>query len=130
MAGTEIQLELGALYPKQWAFMKSKARYTAYGGARGGGKTHVLIRRAVRGALEYPGSKTLVLRRTYPELENTIIRPMVDLIGGAVREGRPAGEEVASNRTTAKTMLFCNGSRIKFGHLQRPGALGEYQGQE
>ena len=130
MAGTEIQLELGALYPKQWAFMKSKARYTAYGGARGGGKTHVLIRRAVRGALEYPGSKTLVLRRTYPELENTIIRPMVDLIGGAVREGRPAGEEVASYRTTAKTMLFCNGSRIKFGHLQRPGALGEYQGQE
>jgi phage terminase large subunit len=130
MAETEIQLELGALYPKQWAFMRSKARYTAYGGARGGGKTHVLIRKAIRGALEYPGCKILILRRTYPELENTIIRPMVELVGGAVKGGRPAGEEVANYRATAKAMLFCNGSYIKFGHLQRPGTLGEYQGQE
>ncbi len=38
----EIKLELGELYPKQWQFIESKTRYTAYGGARGGGKTHVL----------------------------------------------------------------------------------------
>ena len=33
----EIKLELGELYPKQWQFIESKTRYTAYGGARGGG---------------------------------------------------------------------------------------------
>jgi hypothetical protein len=40
-AGGEINLDMGALYPKQLAFMNTKARYTAYGGARGGGKTHI-----------------------------------------------------------------------------------------
>lgn len=40
----EIKLDLGELYDKQWNFIDSKCRYTAYGGARGGGKTHVLIR--------------------------------------------------------------------------------------
>ena len=40
----EIKLDLGELYDKQWKFIDSPKRYTAYGGARGGGKTHVLIR--------------------------------------------------------------------------------------
>lgn len=53
----EIKLELGELYPKQWQFIESKTRYTAYGGARGGGKTHVLIRACIRGALQYPASR-------------------------------------------------------------------------
>lgn len=76
----EIKLELGELYPKQWQFIESKTRYTAYGGARGGGKTHVLIRACIRGALQYPGIKILILRRTYPELEQTIIQPMNKLV--------------------------------------------------
>ena len=33
----EIKLDLGELYPKQWQFIESRTRYTAYGGARGGG---------------------------------------------------------------------------------------------
>ena len=48
----EIKLELGDLYEKQWKFIESRTRYTAYGGARGGGKTHVLIRAAIRGSLQ------------------------------------------------------------------------------
>lgn len=33
------QLKFNRPYPKQWEFYKSRTRYTAYGGARSGGKT-------------------------------------------------------------------------------------------
>lgn len=126
----EVKLDMGPLYPKQWAFMKSKVRYTAYGGARGGGKTHVSIRKAVSGALEYPRIKILFLRRTYPELESTIIRPIIELVNSATVDGRPAGEQIAGYNATLRLMTFSNGSIIKFGHLQSANAITEYQGQE
>lgn len=126
----EVELDMGPLYPKQWAFMKSKTLFTAYGGARGGGKTHVLIRKATSGALEYTRIKILVMRRTYPELESTIIRPIIELVNSATVDGRPAGEQIASYNATMRLLTFSNGSIIKFGHLQSASALSEYQGQE
>ena len=33
-----LELNVPGFYPKQIEFMKSKCRYTAYGGARGGGQ--------------------------------------------------------------------------------------------
>ena len=79
-AGGSVQVDLGSLNPKQIQFCKSRSRYTAYGGARGGGKTHVLLRKAAGGALTYPGIKILIVRREYPELEQNIILPMQKLI--------------------------------------------------
>ena len=38
-AGGTVQVDLGTLNPKQKQFCQSRSRYTAYGGARGGGKT-------------------------------------------------------------------------------------------
>lgn len=130
LPGGEIRLDLGALYPKQWRFIRSTARYTAYGGARGGGKTHVLMRACIRGALRYPGIRILILRRTYPELEQTIIQPMNRLISSAAMDGRPCGEMVASYSSTLRMLFFSNGSTVKFGHLQSAAAITEYQGQE
>ena len=126
----EIKLDMGELYPKQWEFIESRTRYTAYGGARGGGKTHVLIRGCVRGALSYPGIKILILRRTYPELEQTIIQPMNRLINSATMDGRPCGDIIASYNGTMRMLFFSNGSTVKFGHLQSAAAITEYQGQE
>ena len=126
----EIKLELGDLYEKQWKFIESRTRYTAYGGARGGGKTHVLIRAAIRGSLQYPGIKILILRRTYPELEQTIIQPMNKLINSATMDGRPCGDIIASYNGTMRMLFFSNGSTVKFGHLQSAAAITEYQGQE
>lgn len=126
----EVKLDMGGLYPKQWRFMESKVRYTGYGGARGGGKTYVLIRKALSGALEYPGIKILILRRTYPELESTIIRPMLELINSATIDGRPAGEQIAIYNATMRILKFSNNSMVKFGHLQSSNAITEYQGQE
>lgn len=129
-SGGDVKLDLGELYPKQWQYIKSTVRYTAYGGARGGGKTHVLIRKAIMGSLEFPRMKILIIRRTYPELESTIIRPIVELVNTATVDGRPAGEQIATYNGSMRLMTFANGSIIKFGHLQSANAISEYQGQE
>lgn len=118
-AGGAVQVDLGTLNPKQKQFCQSRSRYTAYGGARGGGKTHVLLRKAAGGALTYPGIKILIVRREYPELEQNIILPMQKLIP----------PEVGSYNGSMRMMFFCNGSNIKFGHYGA-GDDQEYQGLE
>jgi hypothetical protein len=40
----------------------SRTLYTAYGGARGGGKTHAVRVKAVGGAVRWPGIRILILR--------------------------------------------------------------------
>lgn len=53
---------------KQKLFYMSRKTYTAYGGAKGGGKTHAVRIKAIGGALTNAGIKILIMRRTYPEL--------------------------------------------------------------
>ena len=126
----EIKLDLGRPNPKQARFLASAHRYTAYGGARGGGKSWAVRVKGVGGALYYPGIKILMLRRTYPELENTIISPLIELLNTAALDGKPAGDRLFTYNATMRTLFFANGSMIKFGHLQSANAVTEYQGQE
>ena len=126
----EIKLDLGRPNPKQAEFLSSNHRYTAYGGARGGGKSWAVRVKGVGGALYYPGIKILMLRRTYPELENTIISPLIELLNTAALDGKPAGDRLFTYNATMRTLFFANGSMIKFGHLQSANAVTEYQGQE
>jgi len=126
-----ITLDFGTPNPKQERFFLSRTRYTAYGGARGGGKSWAVRVKAAAGALRWPGIRILILRRTYPELENTLILPMLELLGRAVLpDGSPAGARLFTYRVTDRTITFANGSRIRFGHLQTASAVTEYQGQE
>ena len=53
---------------RQREFFLSRARHTAYGGARGGGKSWAMRRKFVLLALRYPELNLLLLRRTLPEL--------------------------------------------------------------
>lgn len=117
--GAELTLELGDLNPKQKKFCQARSRYVAYGGARGGGKTHVLRLKAIMGAMAYPGIRILIIRREYPELEQTVIIPMRKMIPG----------ELAVYNGTMHMFSFANGSIIKFGHYGSGDDL-EYQGQE
>lgn len=126
----EIKLDLGRPNPKQEKFLSSAHRYTAYGGARGGGKSWAVRVKGVGGALYYPGIKILMLRRTYPELENTIISPLIELLNTAALDGKSAGDRLFTYNATMRTLFFANGSMIKFGHLQSANAVTEYQGQE
>ena len=110
---------LGGLNPKQKQFCQARSRYVAYGGARGGGKTHVIRIKGIGGALCYPGIRILYIRREYPELEQSLILPM--------RRMLPA--PIASYHSGNRMFTFSNGSIIKFGHYSS-GDDVEYQGQE
>ena len=104
---------------KQKLFFTAKTRFIAYGGARGGGKSWAVRKKAMLLALGYPGIRILIMRRTFPELrENHILPLMNDLIG------------IARYKETEKAFLFPNGSRLRFGYCENENDVGQYQGQE
>ena len=112
-------LSIGTPNARQVEFMRAKARYIAYGGARGGGKSWAVRVKATLLALNYAGIKMLILRRTFPELYENHIRQMRVMIGDA-----------AIWRSQDKTFLFPNGSIIKFGYCKAESDVLQYQGQE
>ena len=73
----DIQLDFGTVSEPQARFLASKTFYTCYGGARGGGKTHIARVKAVGMALNYPGIRILMIRCHYPELEENLVRPIL-----------------------------------------------------
>ena len=107
---------------KQWEFFLSRAKYTCYGGARGGGKSWAIQRKSALGAYEYAGIRILILRREYGDMENSIISPMLKIL---------APGSYQYNKTD-HMITFVNGSQIKFGNMPGYGAAveGKYQGQE
>ena len=66
---------------RQKKFFASRARYTAYGGARGGGKSWALRRKLIGLCLCYPGIKCLLIRRSFPEVKSNHLRPLLDEYG-------------------------------------------------
>jgi phage terminase large subunit len=116
----QIGLKLGHANPKQKLFYESRALYTAYGGARGGGKSHAVRIKAVLGALHYPGIKILIIRRIYQELQKNHIEPMIKMVPS----------EIGQYNGALHTMYFLNGSTIQFGHWQGMASEAEYRGQE
>ncbi len=115
-----LVLDLGEGNPKQNLFYMSRTLYTAYGGAKGGGKTHAVRTKAVGGAVRWPGIRILIVRRTYPELQQNHIEPILKIVPPSL----------ATYNSTLHTLYFTNGSVIKFGHYQSATAEQVYQGQE
>ena len=104
----------------QWKFFHSRVRYTCYGGARGGGKSWAIIRKAVLLALYYTGIQILVVRREYDQLENPIIQPMLKLVPPDIR----------TYNKTDHLLTFMNGSKIKFSNMPDYSSTveGKFQG--
>jgi len=119
-AAGEVIWDPGEASEKQKRFFNSRALYTAYGGAKGGGKTWAVRTKAVGGALTWPGIRILILRRTYSELEDNHIRPIISMVP----------QELYGYNGTSHLMTFINGSTIKFGHWAGEASEQEYQGQE
>ena len=67
---------------KQHMALLEHHRYVGYGGARGGGKSWFVRWKAVLLCLQYPGIKVLITRRTYRELYNNHIAPLLLMLGG------------------------------------------------
>ena len=109
----------GVPNPKQKEFFNSRAKYTAYGGARGGGKSWALRRKLVGLCLRYPGICCIIIRRSYAELEGNHVLPFLREYGALM-----------SYSECEKTFYFENGSVIKLGYCSSPRDSLRYQGQE
>lgn len=104
---------------RQKLFLSSHAKHTAYGGARGGGKSWAVRDKAKRLCLRFKGIKVLIVRRTYPELVNNHINQLCEELNGIARYNK-----------SEKIFTFANGSTIKFGYCNNDKDLDQYQGAE
>ena len=105
---------------RQREFFESRARYTAYGGARGGGKSWALRRKLTLMALRWPGIKLLLIRRTYASLYANHI--------AVLRQELPP--YIAEWQDGKKQFAFRNGSVLRLGYLADDSDLMQYQGVE
>ena len=90
-----------------------------YGGAAGGGKSEALVMEATR-QVHIPHYKALILRKTYPQLE--------ELIGKSLRY-YPQVFPKAKYNESKHTWTFPSGAKIIFGSLQHGKDKFNYQGQ-
>ena len=115
-----ITLDFGEISEPQRMFMSASSFFICYGGAKGGGKSHVMRLKAVGMCLRYPGIRILMIRCHYPELEENLVRPILKWVP----------QEMYAYNGTSHLMTFDNGSIIKFGHYDGDSAENEYQGVE
>ena len=117
-AATKLRLP-GLPQKKQLEFFLSHAKYTAYGGARGGGKSWALRRKLVLMCLRYPGLSVLLVRRTYGELLSNHVRVLLSELDG-----------LAVYSDSRKCFEFFNGSLLRLGYLDNENDTTRYQGTE
>lgn len=116
---TEIKI---ALQPKQKQFRESIEQFqvSGYGGAKGGGKSHGIRNIMLLRRFQYPGSIGRIFRRTFPELEDNHIRPLMTQFPSLV----PYYHE------SKKILSLPNGSTLHFNHCQNEKDVFLYQGRE
>ena len=104
---------------KQEQFLRCDKKYVAFGGARGGGKSWAVRTKAKLLALQYPGIRLLLARRTYQELESNHIQFLRRELHG-----------LAEYKATERRFTFRNGSVLDFGYCACDGDMDRYQGTE
>lgn len=112
-------------YPHQDAFHRSRAPRRLLGGAAGPGKTLALIIDHMGACAKFPAADgpqvhTLILRRTYPKLDATVITRF--------REKIPK-ELYRDYHEQKGVVTWHNGSTTKFGAMQYEHDVWGYQGQ-
>ena len=105
---------------KQKRFIDSAEDEVLFGGAAGGGKSFGQIADALVFAIKYPASKQLILRRSFSELEKSLIRTALSLYP----------REIFTLNLSSHTGKFKNGSVIDFGYCATEGDVYQYQSAE
>ena len=112
--------------PKQYRFLQSKARHTAYGGARGGGKSWVIRVQAVMDAGKYgapdawsEGIKICIIRRTLQDLIKNHLAPLKMMVG-----------DKAKYNQNEKKFTFRNGATIQLMYCDNDNDADHFQGVE
>ncbi len=106
---------------RQAAFLRSPAYEVLFGGAAGGGKSEALLAGALQ-FVEFPSFRGLILRRTFADLE----RSLIDRARGMFRLFCPE----ADYNETKKVWRFPSGAQIYFGHLEHEKDKYAYQSAE
>ena len=105
---------------RQGAFFAADADEVLYGGAAGGGKSYGQFLDAVYYAGKYAGSKQIIFRRTFPELERSMIRTFESDLP----------KSLFKYNASKHTGRFPNGSIIDFGYIDSERDLKNYQSAE
>lgn len=105
---------------KQKLFHSCPADEVLYGGGAGSGKSVALIMDALDYALRYPNSNIILFRRSYPELEATLIENALKFYP----------QEIGTYNDGKKIFKILNGSKIYFRYLERKNDVLRYQGAE
>ena len=113
-------------FPHQQAFHASPARHRLLGGAAGPGKTYALIMDHMLNCNRFslqdaPEVHTLLLRRTHPKLESTVITRF--------REKIPRELYRSFKESTPAVITWHNGATTTFGSMQHEHDVWGWQGQ-
>jgi len=108
-------------FRRQSEFHESRAKYRLFGGAAGPGKTKALLWEAILQANEVAGCDTLLLRRTYPELESSLLAYFRRDVPRKLYRSYNESKHVAT---------WNNGSTTRFGYCRNENDVYQYQGAE
>ena len=123
-----MRLEIPRPSEKQLQFLNENShKYVAYGGARGGGKSWAVRVKAILLCFRYPGIKVMIIRKTYPELQENHILPLCEMLGC---HDEDKSRRFASYNDGKKHITFPNGSRILFRYCEKDKDAQRFQGTE
>lgn len=117
--------QLEALHLTPVAGSPEAVKHIGYGGSAGGGKSHLSRCVALMCALRWPGSTTVIFRRSRDDVKANHVIPFL----------REVPREIGSQRVyrfnqSELTATFENGSIIDFSYLSHDDHLSRYQGRE
>ena len=112
---------------KQMLFLTADKKYIGFGGARGGGKSWAVRVKAALLCLKYPGIKCMIVRKTYPELQENHILPMCSMLNCYAPNKI---DRIASYNDSKKHITFPNSSRILFRYCDNDKDAERFQGTE
>src|SRR5260370_34108412 len=108
-------------FARQKEFHESTGKYRLFGGAARPGKTKALLWEAIRQAIEVAGCDPLLLRRTHPELESSLLAYF----------RRDVPRAFYKSYSEAKHLVtWTNGSTTRFGYCRTAHDVYQYQGAE